>query len=79
MSKATEWDHRIIDGISYALKGQIGQDDDVERLLAQVREGPAQDKERTLAEIAIAFIRWSQDLKDEKHKVLNQLRKAERQ
>lgn len=63
MSTATEWDHRIIDSTSVALAGKIGRDDDVERLMQQVNDGPASDKVKVACEIAVAFIRWAQDLK----------------
>lgn len=60
MATANDTDHRIIDAVSIALKGQIGLPDDVDRLLAEVLP---ENKERTLAEIAVAFIRYAQDLK----------------
>ncbi len=60
---ATEWDHRIITGVSVALDGKIGQQDDIERLRSQIENGPSQDKIKVACEIAIAFIRWAQDLK----------------
>jgi hypothetical protein len=59
----TEWDHRIITGVSVALEGKIGQEDDIERLKSQIEGGPSQDKLQVACEIAVAFIRWSQDLK----------------
>jgi hypothetical protein len=61
--KATEWDHRVIDSASLALHGRIGFPDDIDRLIASVRPTDPQERERVLAEVAIAFIRWSQDLK----------------
>lgn len=61
MSTASDHDHRIIDAVSVSLKGAIGLDDDVERLLAQIS---SENREKTLAEIAVAFIRWAQDLKE---------------
>lgn len=60
---ATDWDHRIIDGTSVALKGEIGMADDVMRLKKLVESGPAKDKLETACEIAVSFIRWAQDLK----------------
>ena len=60
---ATDNDHRIIDATSIALKGLIGRDDDVARLRQQIELGSSDDKLRTACEIAVAFIRWSQDLK----------------
>lgn len=65
--KATDWDHRIIDGVSVALHGQIGQPDDVERLMRQIQDGPSPDKLKTACEIAVAYIRWAQDLKRERN------------
>ena len=63
MKVATEWDHRIIDAVSVALDGKIGQDDDIARLKQQIEGGPSTDKLHTACEIAVAFIRWTQDLK----------------
>jgi hypothetical protein len=60
---ATDSDHRIIDSTSVALRGCIGTDKDVETLIGKVAAKSSAHRERTLAEIAIAFIRWSQDLK----------------
>ena len=54
---ATEWDHRIITGVSVALDGKIGQEDDIERLRIQIEGGPSQDKLKVACEIAVAFIR----------------------
>lgn len=63
MSIASDWDHRIIDGVSVALKGYIGEDDDVARLRQQIEGGESKDKLNTACEIAVAFIRYAQDLK----------------
>ena len=63
-SSATDWDHKIIDAVSIALEGRIGQSDDISRLQAQIINGPSEDKLKTACEIAVAFIRWSQDLKN---------------
>lgn len=60
---ATDSDHRIIDAVSVALRGQIGSDDDVARLRQQIEGGESTDKLETACEIAVAFIRWAQDLK----------------
>jgi hypothetical protein len=57
---ATDHDHRIIDAVSYALGGSIGRADDVERLMGELK---SDDHAKTACEIAVAFIRWSQDLK----------------
>ena len=62
---ATDWDHRIIAGTSYCLGGKSGLDDDVDRLLYQIENGSSENKLRTACEIAVAFIRWAQDLKQE--------------
>lgn len=67
MSKATDWDHRIIDGTSLALGGEIGHEDDVERLRGILIVTDQEGREKTLAEIAVAFIRWAQDLKAERN------------
>ena len=66
--KATDDDHRIIDATSFALNGKIGQDDDVARLCQQIELGSSDDKLRTACEIAVAFIRWAQDLKSQRDK-----------
>ncbi len=63
---ASEWDHKIIDGVSIALDGRIGFADDVERLRSQIEGGSSQDKLKTACEIAVAFIRYAQDLKEER-------------
>jgi hypothetical protein len=60
---ASDWDHRIVTAVSYALGGMIGQTDDVDRLTQQIVRGDSTDKMRTAVGIAVAFIRWSQDLK----------------
>lgn len=62
----TEWDDRIMDGVSWALGGKIGQEDDVERLMQQIEGGSSENKLKTACEIAVAFIRFAQDLKGEK-------------
>jgi hypothetical protein len=63
---ATSWDHRIMDGVSVSLNGQIGLKDDVARLKEQIEKGPSQDKLDAACQIAVAFIRWAQDLKAER-------------
>ncbi len=60
---ATTWDHRIIDAVSFALGGRIGDTDDIERLKSQITNGSFKDHLHTACEIAVAFIRWSKDLK----------------
>lgn len=64
MKIASDRDHRIIDAVSIALDGKIGQDDDVQRLKEQVEGGDSDDKLKVACEIAVAFIRWAQDLKN---------------
>jgi len=59
----SDWDHRVITGVSLALGGMVGLADDVDRLMQQIVRGPSTDKMRTAVEIAVAFIRFSQDLK----------------
>lgn len=63
MTFATDWDHRIINGVSVALKGRIGEDNDIIRLQQQIEGGGSEDKLKTACEIAVAFIRYAQDLK----------------
>lgn len=60
---ATDMDHRIINTVSVALGGIIGEDNDVDRLLAQIVPTDPKERERALAQIAVVFIRWAQDLK----------------
>ena len=60
---ATDHDKRIIDAVSVALAGIIGQDDDIDRLYRQINGGQSTDKLRTACKIAVAFIRFAQDLK----------------
>ena len=57
------WDSKIIDATSIALGGTIGREDDVQRLREQIEGGSSEDKLKVACEIAVAFIRWSQDLK----------------
>lgn len=64
---ATDWDHRIIDAVSVALGGLIGGRDDIDRLRSQIEGGPSADKLKVSCEIAVAFIRWSQDLRRERN------------
>jgi hypothetical protein len=63
MGTATSEDHRIIDAVSLALGGEIGRGDDISRLCEQVKATHPAEREIVLAEIAVAFIRWAQDLK----------------
>ncbi len=60
----TDWDCRIIDAVSVALI-EVGKDDDIQRLRQQIEAGPSDDKLQTACEIAIAWIRFAQDLKEE--------------
>jgi hypothetical protein len=61
---AGDWDHRIIDAVSIALDGQVGAVDDVARLRSQIEGGRSNDKLKTACEIAVAWIRLAQDLKE---------------
>lgn len=63
--KTTDKDHRIIDATSIALDGKIGESDDVTRLKNQIHQSDSEDKLSTACEIAVAFIRWAQDLKEQ--------------
>jgi len=63
-SFTTAEDKRIIDAVSIALKGRIGDTDDVLRLYEQVSKGSSENKLYTACEIAIAFIRFAQDMKE---------------
>lgn len=60
----TDWDRRIIDAVSFALV-EVGKDDDIKRLREQIENGQSEDKLNTACEIAIAWIRFAQDLKEE--------------
>jgi hypothetical protein len=63
-SLRTDRDRRIIDSVAVSLV-EVGKDDGVERLLAAVMKGESEDKLHTACEIAIAWIRFAQDLKEE--------------
>ena len=69
--KVRSLDRRIMDSTSVALGGIIGENDDVERL--QEACNNSSDPYRTACEIAVAFIRHNQDLKE-----LNELRTMNR-
>ena len=69
MVVATEQDHNIIVATSLALDGKIGRDDDTQRLRHAVETGVCDDKMKTLAEIAVAYIRWAQDLKRQRDRL----------
>lgn len=78
MNTASDNDHRIIDATSIALDGSIGRDDDVQRLRHQIEQGntsPGKDKLQVACEIAVAFIRWAQDLKPEYQEQKERIRK----
>ena len=60
---ATDHDKKIIDAVSVALDGKVGRKDDVDRLMQKVQNHEGSDDLRTACEIAIAFARWSQDMK----------------
>jgi len=62
---ATDWDHRIIDGLSYAMsqtEHTLGVGDTA-WLRGQIENGSSDDKLKVATEIAVAFIRFSQDKK----------------
>jgi hypothetical protein len=63
-SLRTDWDNRIIDSVSIGLV-EVGLDDDVTRLQLLIEQGESKDKLRTACEIAIAWIRFAQDLKND--------------
>lgn len=73
MPLASDWDHRIIDATSIALGGKVGREDDLNRLRRKIEDGEGSDNLKTACEIAMAFIRWSQDLKEERDKYRKQL------
>ena len=60
----TDHDIRVIDACSVALV-EVGKDDDTQRLRAQIEGGDSEDKLHTACEIAIAWIRFAQDLKND--------------
>lgn len=60
---ATDHDHRIIDSVSVALGGAIGAEDDAVRLHNAMNGS----SDLAAYEIAVAFIRWAQDLKAQRN------------
>ena len=60
--KTTDKDHRIMIATSVALGGIIGEPDDVERLQKIILEN-SEHPLQTAVEVAVAFIRYAQDLK----------------
>jgi hypothetical protein len=60
----TDWDRMIINAVSVALI-EVGKEDDVKRLREHIENGTSEDKLNTACEIAIAWIRFAQDLKEE--------------
>lgn len=66
---ASDWDHRIIDATSMSLGGEVGREDDLNRLMRAIEDGEGEDKLKTACEVAIAFIRLSQDLRLERDKL----------
>jgi len=66
MQKTLRTDHdiRVIDACSVALV-EVGKDDDIERLREQIESGHSGDNLQTACEIAIAWIRFAQDLKND--------------
>lgn len=76
MGKTRDYDHRVIDAVSVGLGGQCGQDDDKARLLELIEKGneTVEPDIGVACDIAVAFMRWAQDLKSER----NQLREKNR-
>lgn len=60
----TDKDRRIIDAVAVGLI-EVGKDDDIERLRKLIEGGESSDHLHTACEIAIAWIRFAQDLKEE--------------
>lgn len=60
----TDNDHRIIDAVAIGLV-EVGKDDDIQRLRGLIEGGESEDHIGTACEIAIAWIRFAQDLKEE--------------
>ena len=76
MKVATDWDRKIIDAVSIGMNGTIGTDDDIDRLRNQIEGGQSEDKLHTACEIAVAFIRFAQDLKRERNEYRDRKLKA---
>lgn len=74
----TDADSAIMSAVSYALKGKIGQEDDVERLKKEIEGGQSTDKLRTACEIAVAFIRLVQDKKADLERLQNRVEALEK-
>lgn len=60
----TDYDKIMIDFISNSLK-EVGKDDDVARLRSLIEDCQSQDKLKIACEVAIAWIRQAQDLRNE--------------
>ena len=69
----TDQDHRVVDSTSIALDGKIGQEDDVERLMAVVENSITLDTLQSMAFIAVAHIRFVQDLKGQRDSLKRQV------
>jgi len=57
-------DDLVIDAVSIGLV-EVGLEDDVQRLRELIESGSSDDKMHTACEVAIAWIRFAQDLKHE--------------
>lgn len=60
----TDKDRRIIEAVAVGLV-EVGKDDDIQRLRGLIEGGESEDHLETACEIAIAWIRYAQDLKEE--------------
>lgn len=60
----TDKDIRVIDAVAVGLV-EVGKSDDIQRLRKLIEEGESSDKLHTACEVAIAWIRYAQDLKEE--------------
>ena len=63
----SDYDYRIIDAVSDAMarEGHTLGIGDCAWVLSQIEDGPAKDKLKVAVEVAVAFIRFSQDKKAE--------------
>lgn len=61
----TDKDRRVIDAVAVGLI-EVGKEDDIQRLRTLIEGGESADHLQTACEIAIAWIRFAQDLKEER-------------
>ena len=71
---ATIEDHKIISEVAVRLGGRAGRSDDVSKVMNMVECSGSEHKLMTACEIAVAFIRYAQDLRDDKESLHFQLR-----